>query len=92
MTEADLDQTFAKLTDAIARDDEKAGRDALLALVRVSIGAVLRIADSLEHLGRNMPTPSEFHLTPDHVVTKAGETMMIEPRDIFLARSKGDVA
>jgi hypothetical protein len=57
MTE--LEQTFAKLADAIQRDDEKAGREAIIALASVTIGAVLRIADALEHIGRNLPVKGD---------------------------------
>lgn len=55
MSEADLTAALAKLDDAIARDDEKAGRAALIALAAVTIGGVLRIAAALEHIGRNIP-------------------------------------
>ncbi|WP_375782909.1 hypothetical protein ACE10Z_23635 [Bradyrhizobium sp. Pha-3] len=53
-TEADLAAALAKFDDAIARDDEKAGREALVALATITIGGVLRIAAALEHIGRNI--------------------------------------
>lgn len=59
MTEADLEQTFAKLDQAIQGDDDKAGREAALALARVTVGAVLRIAAALEHIGRNLPAKGD---------------------------------
>lgn len=55
MTEAELQQTMAKLADAFARDDEEAGKAAVLAVVGVAIGSLLRIAAALEHIGRNFP-------------------------------------
>jgi hypothetical protein len=54
MTDQELQATFAKLVDAIKRDDDQAGQEAALALGKAVVGAVLRIADAMEHIGRNM--------------------------------------
>lgn len=55
MSEEDLKREIEKLRDAMSRDDEKAGQEALLAIAQAAIGAWLRIATALEHIGRNLP-------------------------------------
>jgi len=56
MTSEQLELMIAKLNDAIKRDDENAGREAFMALGVVVIGSLVRIADALDHIARNVPS------------------------------------
>ncbi|MBR0687342.1 hypothetical protein JQ594_15530 [Bradyrhizobium manausense] len=55
MTEDELKRETAKLRDAIERDDEKAGKEATLAIAEAAVGSWLRIAAALEHIASNLP-------------------------------------
>jgi hypothetical protein len=50
MTDEELQATFAKLVDAIKRDDDQAAQEAAIVLGKAVIGAILRIADAQERI------------------------------------------
>lgn len=52
----DLDKAIEQLGDAVAKDDADAGRLAVMALARIVLGDVRRIADALDDIARNLPT------------------------------------
>ncbi len=55
MSKLEAEKILDRLADAIRCDDEAAGQAAVLELGKIVIGSLLRIADALEHIGRNLP-------------------------------------
>jgi hypothetical protein len=51
MSETQINETLARLRDAITREDEKSAADATIALAGAAIGSLIRIAAALERLG-----------------------------------------
>jgi hypothetical protein len=56
---SEIEKRLAEFAAALESNDEEAGKAAALALGMIALSSVVRIADALEHIARNLPTKPE---------------------------------